>query len=195
MPFIFYISYIALWILLIVLSILVLLLYRHFGLIALGTIEGVQRDGLPVGEEAPPISGVTTKGEEIEWIPASGYFSFLAFVAPDCTPCANILPFINQVALTNRSIQVILIASGPQEVVTQLLNKYNLSSSALCLADNGSGAADQYRVRVTPFAFMVNNDGRVLAKGLCDNKTRLEQLLQAGGQESSFLEVTTTHSI
>lgn len=38
-----------------------------------------------------------------------------------------------------------------------------------------------YRVRVTPFAFMVGDDGRILAKGLCDSVSNLGSLLDAGG--------------
>ena len=53
----FYASYGALWVLLIVTAVLVLLLYRHFGPVAMGTVEGIQRDGLPLGDVAPPIVG------------------------------------------------------------------------------------------------------------------------------------------
>jgi len=42
---VFYVSYGALWLLVLVLGVLVLLLYRHFGMMAMGTLEGVQRDG------------------------------------------------------------------------------------------------------------------------------------------------------
>ena len=44
MTSIFYVSYIAMWMLLLIEGFLLLLVYRHFGLAALGTIEGVQRD-------------------------------------------------------------------------------------------------------------------------------------------------------
>ncbi len=109
MSAIFYASYVAMWILLLLLGILVLLLYRHFGLVALGTVEGVQRDGLPVGEVAPAITGVTALGETITWPPKQGRSHLLAFVAPDCTPCARILPSINQLAAMNSHIVVTLI--------------------------------------------------------------------------------------
>jgi len=44
------ISHLALWLLVLVNFVLVLLLYRHFGLMSLGTLEGVQRDGLALGD-------------------------------------------------------------------------------------------------------------------------------------------------
>jgi len=50
-----------------------------------------------------------------------------------------------------------------------------------CLAEDGSGAFSRYRVRVTPFAFVLSEDGRVVAKGLCNSAARLRALLLAGG--------------
>jgi hypothetical protein len=60
----FYASYAAVWLLVLVLGMLVLLLYRHFGLMSMGTVEGIQRDGLAVGEVAPPIIGSAPDGSE-----------------------------------------------------------------------------------------------------------------------------------
>src|SRR5437660_983666 len=90
-------SYILLWLLLLTLTVLVILLYRHFGLVALGTLEGVQRDGLPVGEAAPKIVGLTPEGEPAEWDPGLAN-TLLLFASPSCEPCAEILPYVNALA-------------------------------------------------------------------------------------------------
>jgi hypothetical protein len=47
------------------------------------------------------------------------------------------------------------------------------------LAEDGSGAFSRYRVRVTPFGFVIGGDGRILAKGLCGDRARLRGLLEA----------------
>lgn len=183
MPVIFYVSYVAMWILLLIPGFLVLLIYRHFGLMAMGSVEGVQRDGLSVGERAPAISGITVQGEVINWTPQPTRRYFLAFVSPNCSPCARVLPFINQLAITSSDLKVLLLASS-KDNLHQLVEKYHPSSSILCLADLGKGTMEQYRVRVTPFAFLIGEDGRVLAKGLCDSKTRLQEMLAVGGRAS-----------
>lgn len=54
----FLVSYGALWILLLVTALLVFLLYRHFGLMSLATSDAISRDGLPLGEQAPALTGV-----------------------------------------------------------------------------------------------------------------------------------------
>lgn len=74
-----------------------------------------------------------------------------------------------------------MIVSGPTINAAELAKKFAIPTSIMCVADNGSGAYNQYRVRVTPFAFVVGNDGRIRAKGLCDNPMRLRSLLTASG--------------
>ncbi len=60
-------------------------------------------------------------------------------------------------------------------------DKFQLPFEAI--ADDGSGSAERYRVRVTPFGFVVGEDGRIRAKGLCNGRERLKELLVAGGLE------------
>lgn len=188
MSAIFFFSYITLWILLVAQGVLVLLLYRHFGLVALGTIEGVQRDGLSVGETAPRFSGITVSEQSIIWEPLPQHTYFLAFVSPTCSPCARIIPAINQIAVTNKNIQIILVVAGLRDSLELLVNRFHLSSSIICLAEEGSGTAELYRVRITPFAFLIGTDKRILAKGLCDKPERLREMFTIGGQEVWYAE-------
>jgi hypothetical protein len=184
MSTLFYVSYAALWLLLLTIGVLLLLLYRHFGIQALGTIEGVQRDGLAIGTAAPLISGVTADGQDMTWQTRPGKPEFLVFASTDCEPCADVLPHVDRLAVaTARTLGVTAVVSGPQEVAANLVAQQPQPPTYLCLAEDGSGAFDRYRVRVTPFAFVIGSDGRILAKGLCGDLTRLRNLLLAGGLE------------
>jgi peroxiredoxin len=179
----FYVSYGALWVLVAVLSLLVLVVYRHFGMSALGTLEGVQRDGLPVGEEAREIAGLDASGERFIWAPRTA--TFLLFAASGCQPCAEVLPAVNRLAEGARELDlaVLAVVAGAGESATHLQEKYGLGFPVV--AEDGSQAFDGYRVRVTPFAFVIGEDGRVRAKGLCNSPLRLHDLLAAGGLETA----------
>jgi thiol-disulfide isomerase/thioredoxin len=173
----FYLSYAVLWFLLVVVSILVLLLYRHFGFISMGSLEGVQRDGLAVGERAPTITGSAPDGTERRWQPGE-LPSFVIFAAPECEPCATVLPHIGRLArVGDGSVRMLAVAEGRQESAQRLVEKFALPFE--CIAEGGYGAFSGYRVRVTPFAFVLNEDGRVVAKGLCNSTSRLRELLTA----------------
>jgi methylamine dehydrogenase accessory protein MauD len=189
---IFYVSYVALWILLLLVATLLLLVYRHFGLMTLGTLEGVQRDGLAVGEEVPEIHGVTGDGTQIVWAPEPGHPSLVLFAAPDCAPCETVMPFVDDLGLAavrgDVDLRVVSVSAGAVDTAVRFIEKYN--PSFLALAEDGSGAFERYRVRVSPFAFVVGEDGRVRSKGLCSDANRLHGLLVAAGEDGSaaFLE-------
>jgi thiol-disulfide isomerase/thioredoxin len=171
----FYLSYAALWSLLLALGVLVLLLYRHFGLMAMGGVEGIRRDGLALGEVAPAIRGSAADGHEENWEPG-GAPSFVIFAAPECEPCADVLPHVAQLAngANGAPLRVLAVATGREESAQRMLEKFALPFD--CLAEGAGGAFAAYRVRVTPFAFVLGEDSRVLAKGLCNSASRLREL-------------------
>lgn len=185
MSALFYVSYGALWLLLLVIAALLFMLYRHFGMMSLGTLEGVQRDGLPVGSVAKAISGVTADGKDVAWEPRHGQPHLLVFATPDCEPCRVVLPYVNRLAKTisDDKLQIAAVVPGPREEVARLVDQYD--PPYLCLGEDGSGAFPLYRVRVTPFGFVVGADGRVLAKGLISDPARLRDLLESGGVQEA----------
>jgi methylamine dehydrogenase accessory protein MauD len=182
-------SYVALWVLVVVMAVLLLLLYRHFGMMSLGTLEGVQRDGLPVGSAAPAISGITADGQEAGWQPKGARPQVLLFAAPDCEPCAAIMPHVARLARAGSGVDVAAVVPGPRDEAARMVNKYHPPFPTM--AEDGSGAFNRFRVRVTPFGFVIGADGRVLAKGLCSDPARLRGLLHAAGLKEAAVALQT----
>jgi methylamine dehydrogenase accessory protein MauD len=167
------------WVLLVVLGILVVLLYRHFGLISMSSAEGHDRDGLAVGEKAPIISGVTAQGDEVSWSPTPGRSHLLMFASPDCEPCKRVLPYLSELAAARTGVEVAVVVSGPREITERLVEKFK--PRFLSLADNARSAHNSYRVQVVPFGFIIDEEGSIRAKGLCSDAGRLQDLLVKGG--------------
>lgn len=172
-------SYIIMWLILLGVGVLLLLIYRHFGLIALGTEEGVERDGLPVGASAPFVRGVEATGNEVIWTATAGRAHFLAFVSPECEPCEKMIPLIGRFAEAHPEISVALVVSGPADVAARLIAKFH--PPCPCIAERREGLYNGYLVRVTPFAFAIGPDGRIRSKGLCSDPGRLQRILASGG--------------
>ena len=185
------VSYVALWVLVAVMAVLLVLLYRHFGMMSLGTLEGVQRDGLPVGSVATTISGITAEGADKRWDPKTGRYQLLLFAAPDCEPCTTVMPHVNRLGRSrDAGVDVAAIVPGPKSEAIRMVNRYDPPFTTL--AEDGSGAFGRFRVRVTPFGFIIGPDGRILAKGLCGDIGRLGNLLHAAGLKdaASLLQPT-----
>lgn len=177
------VSYIVLWLLVLALGALLLLLYRHFGMMSLGTLEGVQRDGLPLGAEAPAISGIEANGTNASWQPKTGSYQMLLFGSPDCEPCSAIMPFAQQLANARTNVTVATVVQGPKSEAVRMVDKHHPTFQTI--ADDGSGSFPRFRVRVTPFGFVIGPDGRVLAKGLCSDPARMRMLLQSAGLQDA----------
>jgi hypothetical protein len=178
---IFYISYILLWVLCVIQGTLLLLIYRHFGLIELSTAGSTERDGLHVGSPVPPIISISVDNEPVNWLPQAGRAYLLAFVSATCTPCMNILPTLYQLANASSELEVLLIVSGQREAAAQLTAGRTPPLSLRCVVEGGSSVYKDFLVRVTPFAFVVGPDRRVRSKGLCDTPAKLERLLTNAG--------------
>jgi len=176
------VSYAILWVLVCVLAVLVLLLYRHFGLMALGTADGIDRDGLAVGERGVTLSGVTGDGAEFLFEPSSTASTLLLFAAADCEPCLNIFPTVQTLRRLAPGMRVVAVEKGDSEEALRIHAK--VGPGIAVFADDGNGAFEKNRVRVTPFAIMFDADGRVVAKGLTSDTDRLRRLLSAGGEDA-----------
>jgi thiol-disulfide isomerase/thioredoxin len=189
----FFASYAVLWALVIFLSALVLLVYRHFGLQAMGTFEGVSRTGLRIGEEAPPVSGNSREGPGVTlWITPERT-SLLVFVSSGCRPCEAIVPDLNLIASRLQTPDIAAITTNNDDLAAFDL-KYLPQFPVL--SDEGVGTARAFKVRATPFAFVIGTTGRVLGKAVISDRAKLITLLTAGGLEGwvDFLDrEATTH--
>lgn len=190
----FYVSYAFLWVLVPVLAVLVLLLYRHFGVQAMGRGAGITRDGLKPGEAAKLIAGVDESGRDHIWTPGQGRDAFVLFASAHCEPCREVLPDIVQLAkLADTSqLDIVLVSPGPADEAAALRVAAPIDDSALVIAEDGSGAFQNWKVRGTPFAFVVDADGTVRGKDLCNSRERLVGLLNHSGQRELAQALSAT---
>lgn len=183
MPTMFYVSYGTGWALLLVEIVLLFLVYRHFGLISLES-AGAQNDGLPLGTEAPEITGVTAEGEPMSRRLANGKAHLVAFVSPECAPCAQVMPHINTLAQAAADkLDITLVVRGAYDTAQRMRERFD--TPCVCVAEDGHQVFERYGVQVTPFAFLVDAEGRIRAKGICNGQLRLRNLLTAGGLKVS----------
>src|SRR5262245_27733123 len=110
------ISFIALWIIVILEGVLILLLYRQLGILYLGTASGVSRDGLAVGTKAPEFSLPTVDGQTVSLSSLRGRNVLLLFGSTHCEPCRRLLPGLEEFAgREGRDFQVLWLNQGTPE--------------------------------------------------------------------------------
>ncbi len=167
------ISYIVLWLFVIALGVLVLLLYRQLGIMYLGTAEGVSRDGLDRGARAPDFNLTDQYGHAQQLSQYKGRPVLLLFGSPHCSPCRLLLPQLHEWARQHSDINILwLNSASPAESERFVAETGATLPIAPYTPDDN--LLDKYKVRVTPFLFMVDEKGMIRAKGLVNSKGGLD---------------------
>lgn len=168
----FWISYAVLWVITVFIVFLLFIVIRQFGIVYLKTADGVSRGGLQVGVRIPQVEFQTLKGttQRIGMDRAQ----LVVFTAPHCAPCRLLKPHIAEFASLRSDIQVIVVSvdSSPSEAEDYVRG---LPEGVV-----GIRLPDQklyqtiFLGEVTPFAYMVNQNGVITGKGLVNDIEQLQ---------------------
>lgn len=184
------VSYVALWILVILLTVIVLGLVRQLGLIhlRLGPERGVltPTEGLENGSAAPDFHAVDAISKENFTLATLGDRpSLLIFVSPACRPCLELMPHIASFWRSQHKKLNIVLFSQSNDV-----SNFNLSNVSIPVLPDADGViARAYRVRATPFAYRLDNSGIVKQRGIVNNSEDLEALLQDLSTTEAMVEL------
>jgi len=181
MSAIFWLSYGVLWLVLVVLVILVILLYRQFGLMIMPGGSRVSHGGLTLGARAPAVL-LRFDGERdlaYDWSATltgrTVKASFALFALPACPLCAQLLQDQNELArVAGRYPDVQFIwVQGEREHAhdVSIPGGWTLARSL------NSAAHDTMEVPGSPFAYFIAADSHILAKGLVNRPSDIDELI------------------
>ena len=173
-------SYLVLWALVIVLSIVVVALARQIGTLHMrlgprGALE-VDGEGPPLGEAPERVAAQTLDKREVS-IGGPGQAQLLLFVSPGCIVCEQVLPSVEAVA-----------AELTPFVITDLDEPETLRSYGDArwrpITVPGRFIAQSYEIPGTPFVVVLDRLGVVRAKGTVNNLEQVEGLVDTGRQRA-----------
>jgi methylamine dehydrogenase accessory protein MauD len=167
------VSYIVLWLLVLGMGVLILLLYRQLGIMYLGSAEGVSRDGLNKGTQAPDFSLTDQYGNLQRLINYRGRPTLLLFGSPHCSPCRTLLPQLHDWASAHPDVGVIWLNAASPEESLKFVSDTGATIPVAPYPPEGN-LLDTYKVRVTPFSFLLDENGVIRAKGLVNTKAGLD---------------------
>jgi len=177
------VSYVVLWGLVLFQGAVIFVLLRQLGLMYMGTAQGVSRDGLAAGERAPEFTLADPAGRPVSLAGFAGRPLLLIFGSTACAPCRGLIPDLNAVARERAAeLQVLYLSRGEAEETQRFIEELDVRVPVAVHPD--MALPDQYKARVTPFAFVIDAEGIVRAKGLSNNRDHLEALLRVANDES-----------
>jgi hypothetical protein len=166
------------WTLLFALGLLVIVMYRQVAYLQLLKDAGSKRDGLPIGERAPsfdctPINQGTAVPTRFE---PTGHWSLLLFADPGCASCETALHALEQLAPTfAQTLRILVVTSAEPSRITAV-ETFNTTSFDISRVRH-EVPTQLYRARVTPFAFLIDPEGIIRAKGIAGNERSLRNLV------------------
>jgi peroxiredoxin len=160
----FYVTYLALWVL-VIFQTLVLLgvtrtVYRRDDH---GALESSRHnDDIPIGELAPRFTALDISGSRIDEKIFDRTLTALLFVSPGCSTCTATLSEVE--ALRQRiNGDVVIVCQAAREECGRLSEMYGLGTPVL--VDENSIVSERFGVRATPTAVLVGPTGRILTSG------------------------------
>jgi len=142
--------------------------------------------GPGVGDKAPTFSIVDVKGQkrQIGDVNAAGHETLLMFTSPTCPVCDKLLPIIKSVAKAE-GIDVMLISDGAEEEHKEFLSKHKLDGLPYVIS---SEVGIRFQVGKVPYGVLIDEEGVIKSKGLCNTREHLESLLEASRTGYSSLQ-------
>lgn len=172
---VFYISYAALWAIVVFQTLVMLGLTRslHQARQA-GSIADTSDAGGLEGRQAPAFSAVDIAGAPVSNASFAGSYTALLFVSPDCQTCAVTLEQLEALRLKTDGSVIVICRSGG-EACAQLADTYRLTTPVI--VDEDLEISRLFRVMAAPTAVIVDAEGRVESYGQPMGPDELEQFM------------------
>ena len=176
----FSLSYAALWILVILHSLLLLGVLRLVSRIQpTGALEESNEVGLRSGQIAPRFSAVDLAGNTVGSANFAGHPTALLFVGPKCPSCTATL---YEMEALNRKVQghVVLICSEKRDACAQLGVDHELDIPIV--ADEDARIYRLFGISSLPTAVILDEGGRVQSYGQPKRGEEIEEMLERARQ-------------
>jgi len=149
-------------------------------------------NGPEVGERSPVFNLTTFDGEPIAVgrSLAPGRPSLLMFTGPSCPICAKLLPIIRSVAASEEA-DVVLISDGTRTEHLEFLRNHPLQGERYVVS---AEIGMRYQISKVPYGVLLDKDGKILAKGLCNTREHVESLFETVREGHSTLQSFMKHS-
>jgi hypothetical protein len=186
------IAFVLLWIVLFGEGILLFILYRHVGLVY------ARRDsGLAVGSQAPLLPAKDVRGKRMALTDLlTAEYNLLVFGSFGCSPCRTLLMDDNiSKYLKKHTIPSRFVVSAT-ELGSDAFREFSKDhQSSLEVIATESKTFGEYRVNVTPFAYMLDRHGTVVARGSVAGPGQIMELCARGNKLNDGLTEKRTHTI
>ena len=184
MPIGWTLSIIALWMVVLMETILLLRLLSVLGKLKQGDGALQQRDtpspdlgGPAIGEQIIAFEAKDQHGTLFRSSELSGRKSILAFIFPGCKACEETISALNNLVEQQPAIAVVVIGGIDRHKNNAYADQYQALFPVL--TPNSMHVVEQYRIRSFPFALAIDEEGIIYASKIVNRRKDVDMLLDA----------------
>ncbi|MBP6252062.1 MAG: methylamine dehydrogenase accessory protein MauD [Rubrivivax sp.] len=174
------ISNMLLWVAVLALLVVVIALSRQIGILyeRIAPMGALMMDSGPkVGDAAPVLALPTLDGSELVIGAASAHSTLLFFLSPTCPVCKKLLPILKSVKKAEgERLELVLASDGDASEHRDFRRRAELGAFPYVLSTE---LGMKFHVGKLPYAVLIDEAGRVRAKGLVNSREQLDSLFAA----------------
>lgn len=174
-------SYILLWVLLVLDTVILIAVLRQIGVLmlrigprpALNLTQMGPREGEPA-----PFLPADLDGKPVTFRSEAEAGSVIVFTSPGCGSCSFIPPALSTAAKAWGQIEFSVIVSEPADVVAEYRHRF--PERVKVVADASQMVRMSYNVTNVPYAVFIDASGIVRLKGVVNDREQIEDLILRG---------------
>jgi peroxiredoxin len=135
------------------------------------------RSGLKPGKKAPDFTLRSVAETDVSLHDFAGRRVLLVFTQAVCGPCQQIMPELAR--LGGGALQVVVVNKGEAEAASRLFQEGQ--SRFPVLVQDGVDVSRKYEAFATPIAFLIDENGIIIARGIIGNRQHIGYILSGAG--------------
>jgi hypothetical protein len=179
------VTYVLLWVVVVIQGVGVFALYHHFGQMYLNSRDGRAAQGPEIGTALRHLRLRDTRGTARS-LPSSGRATILVFASTTCAVCESLRNEMKSVSVDDTTTGVFVICAGNEPAVQEWAT--GLSAAVTVIPDPRNRLAAQFGIGITPFLVAADSAGIVRMRGLVNDAGAIESVAD------ELLETQTTGS-
>lgn len=178
------------WTLLFALGFLIIVMYRQVAFLQRLKDGDSEREGLPVGEKAPPFDYMPANQRTASTrFDPKGAWSLLVFADPTCVSCQGALLALEHMAPKLRQTMRVLVATSADPAQINAVDAFRTASVTVSRVP-GDVASRLYQTTVTPFGYVIDPEGKIRAKGIATDEASIRKIVRKADRNPVNVELT-----
>jgi methylamine dehydrogenase accessory protein MauD len=175
------ISQIVLWVAVLGLAAVVFALVRQIGVLheRIAPMGALTIDrGPQVGDPSPvfDLIDLRQRAVSIGRPAADGKSTFVMFVSPTCPVCKKLIPVMKSIVKREAALNLVFASDGDRAELERFVQAQHIEEYPMLLS---AELGMSFRIGKLPYAVLIDEQGRVRAKGLINTREHLESILEA----------------